>query len=441
MKIKVTDIIIPEWKHENDESNVSELVKSIKTVGLLNSPIINKNNNLIAGRDRIEAIKHLKFDKIDCIVLNHDELLSELAGLDENLIRKVPDPVARVRAIKRREQILEILGLRKKPHGDGSNQHKSKAAETAALHTNKTIASSMSMSEKTYRKNKQIGKSINDGVLVTLAGTKVTMNDLEKIACLDHKQQAVFAKKLKNHEVKDFNDFRLFLARTKHTAQSVASTKPNPPCLYIGDGIKWIESQEPCDLLLTDPPYSTDVENIEVFVQEWLPVALAKVKPTGCGYIFVGAYPNELKAYLNVETPGHLTLTNVLVWHYKNTLGVTPKNKYNLDWQAILYYRGKKAPPINSPLTAEQRAVQEVNAPGGFGSDGIRYHPWQKPDELAERFIRHSTKPGDVVLDPFACTGTFLVAASKLGRIGKGAEINPNNAKIALERGCAVDQI
>jgi site-specific DNA-methyltransferase (adenine-specific) len=56
--------------------------------------------------------------------------------------------------------------------------------------------------------------------------------------------------------------------------------------------------------------------------------------------------------------------------------------------------------------------------------------------EIAERFIRHSTKPGAVVFDPFACTGTFLLAAAKLGRKGIGFEINPDNANIAFGRGC-----
>jgi len=56
--------------------------------------------------------------------------------------------------------------------------------------------------------------------------------------------------------------------------------------------------------------------------------------------------------------------------------------------------------------------------------------------ELAERLIRHSTKSGDVVYDPFACTGTFLLAAAKLGRMACGAEIDPSHATIAIERGC-----
>jgi site-specific DNA-methyltransferase (adenine-specific) len=56
--------------------------------------------------------------------------------------------------------------------------------------------------------------------------------------------------------------------------------------------------------------------------------------------------------------------------------------------------------------------------------------------EIAERFIRHSTKPGMKVYDPFACTGTFILAAAKLGRIGIGIEIDEANAQIAIDRGC-----
>ena len=77
---------------------------------------------------------------------------------------------------------------------------------------------------------------------------------------------------------------------------------------------------------------------------------------------------------------------------------------------------------LDCPLTAEQWAVQEINAPDG--RQGDRYHAWQKPMEIAERFIRHSTKEGDRVYDPFACTGTFLLAAAKLGRKAYGCEID-----------------
>ena len=190
-----------------------------------------------------------------------------------------------------------------------------------------------------------------------------------------------------------------------------------------------------CDLLLTDPPYSTDVEDIDEFVDSWLFAALDGVKPTGFAYVFIGAYPEELRAYLNAEIPAYLELCQVLVWEYKNTLGQNPKGRYKQNWQACLFYRGVDAPDLNCPLTNEQWAVQEVNAPDGRLGD--RYHAWQKPLDLVTRFIRHSTTKGATVYDPFACTGTTLVAAAKLGRHAIGYEIDEKNAEIAFGRGVA----
>lgn len=205
------------------------------------------------------------------------------------------------------------------------------------------------------------------------------------------------------------------------------------PKIFVTDCTK-AHLKEKCDLLLTDPPYSTDVTDIEEFVDSWLYRTLEGVKDTGFAYIFIGAYPEEVRTYLNAKIPDHIRLEQILVWTYKNTLGQNPKDRYKLNYQNCLFYRGINAPMLDCPLTAEQWAVQEINAPDG--RQGDRYHAWQKPMEIAERFIRHSTKEGDRVYDPFACTGTFLLAAAKLGRKAYGCEIDESNAKIAVERGC-----
>lgn len=203
--------------------------------------------------------------------------------------------------------------------------------------------------------------------------------------------------------------------------------------IHVGDCFSYTP-KEKYKLLLTDPPYSTDVANIDGFAKSWLPKALDNVRDDGFAYVFIGAYPNELKAYLNIDPPSHMELVQVLVWSYKNTLGNNPKDRYKQNYQACLFYRGKNAPALDCPMTNEQWAVQEINAPDG--RQGDRFHAWQKPMEIAERFIRHSTKAGDMVFDPFACTGTFLLAAAKLGRKSFGIEINPENAEIAIKRGC-----
>ena len=226
-------------------------------------------------------------------------------------------------------------------------------------------------------------------------------------------------------------------AQLEKAKQHIAEqNKPaNKPVVYIGDGVGYVPAEK-YDLLLTDPPYSTDVENINEFVEKWLYTALDNVKDTGFAYIFIGAYPDEIRAYLNAEVPNHMRWCQPLIWTYKNTLGNNPKDRYKLNYQMCLFYRGINAPALDCPLTAEQWAVQEINAPDG--RQGDRYHAWQKPLEIAERFVRHSTKQGQTVFDPFACTGTFLIAAAKLGRKAYGFEINADNAKIAEERGCTL---
>jgi site-specific DNA-methyltransferase (adenine-specific) len=199
------------------------------------------------------------------------------------------------------------------------------------------------------------------------------------------------------------------------------------------DAISFLNSfdDNSVDLILTDPPYMTDIEDIGAFSESWLPLALSKLKNTGRAYVCVGAYPKELYAYSKAAMPDQ-----VLVWTYRNTLGPSPKDMYKQNWQAILYYKMLEVPDLSCPIMVEQFSVQDINAPDGRIGD--RFHAWQKPIELGERFVRHSTKSGDLVIDPFCGTGTFLLAAASLGRIAQGADISDEMIKIAASRGCRV---
>lgn len=65
---------------------------------------------------------------------------------------------------------------------------------------------------------------------------------------------------------------------------------------------------------------------------------------------------------------------------------------------------------------------------------GRRLHPTQKPEQLLERVIRISTKPGDLILDPMAGTGTTGVVAMRLGRRFLLIEREEKYVKAILER-------
>lgn len=61
-------------------------------------------------------------------------------------------------------------------------------------------------------------------------------------------------------------------------------------------------------------------------------------------------------------------------------------------------------------------------------------HPTMKPVELVERAIRNSSRPGNVVLDPFGGSGTTLIAAEKSGRLARLIELDPKYADVIVRR-------
>jgi modification methylase len=68
------------------------------------------------------------------------------------------------------------------------------------------------------------------------------------------------------------------------------------------------------------------------------------------------------------------------------------------------------------------------------GEDGAKAHPTQKPEALLHRVIIASTKPGDVILDPFFGSGTTGAVAKRLGRRFIGIERDKTYAKAAERR-------
>lgn len=199
--------------------------------------------------------------------------------------------------------------------------------------------------------------------------------------------------------------------------------------IYKKDALEFLAGldDESVDLLLTDPPYMTDVDDIETFAQAWLPKALAKIKATGRAYIFIGAYPRELTAYLITSRP-----EQVLVWEYRNTLGVMPSYNYILNWQAILYYKGPEASKWTDDILLDHTAVQNI------GQERPAQHQWQKPVKLAKMFIGQATEANDIIIDPFAGTGTFILQATQMGRRAIGAEIDDEMLKICKRRGLEI---
>jgi len=336
---------------------------------------------------------------------------------------------------------------RKNRHGGDrkSEEAKSKSQNDLLISTYSIIAQENNVSPKTVQRAEQYAKSLdsiaqNQGEEIKekiLSGElKINKQDVVKLAQQEPEQIKKVLDGVTSGQFKDVKKAISGIELQESKKEIEQASQDNQVELDIehGDCVAWLQSLSvDADLLITDPPYATDVVDIEEFAQSWLPHALARVKTTGRAFVCIGAYPDELKAYLSVD-PGHLELCQVLVWTYRNTLGPTPKDRYKQNWQAILYYKGAEAPDLNCPVMVEQFSVQDINAPDNRHGYYERWHAWQKPDELAERLIRHATKTGDLVIDPFSGTGTFLIAATKLGREARGCDNNPEMISIAQSR-------
>ncbi|GHU02988.1 hypothetical protein FACS1894147_06150 [Spirochaetia bacterium] len=329
--------------------------------------------------------------------------------------------------------------------GTGANQYTKQSGQNVqSANTLARLAKQYSISEKSVQRAAdfvkevdaigEINPDIKDKLLS--GAIRATQKDIKILANMEPKKQKKIIKVLEDLPI--FSQARskveIGISKGETTKQVIEETRRKPPRVYNMDCVDFIDTCKPYDLLLTDPPYSTDIKDIDSFVGRWLYPALDKLKPSGVAYICIGAYPRELQAYFTVKIPKHIALKQILVWTYYNAPMVKVKG-YRQSYCNILLYCGKEADiDITDPI--EGWAVMEENKPDPRRGDF--YHEWQKPMSLAEKFIRHSTKKGDLVIDPFVCTGTFVLAASKLGRIGIGADIAMENLKIAESRGCRI---
>jgi site-specific DNA-methyltransferase (adenine-specific) len=87
----------------------------------------------------------------------------------------------------------------------------------------------------------------------------------------------------------------------------------------------------------------------------------------------------------------------------------------------------------------EEAFLRYMNSPDnivncGFASGESGLHPTQKPIRLMQALIDLTTKPDQVVLDPFAGSGSTLVAARSLGRSYIGYEMEPNYVAVCRSR-------
>ena len=97
--------------------------------------------------------------------------------------------------------------------------------------------------------------------------------------------------------------------------------------------------------------------------------------------------------------------------------------------------------PYNETALLRYIRDPENILPIGFGPGEGGLHPTQKPVRLMQALIELTTKPDQIVIDPFAGSGTTLVAARNLGRRYIGYELEDKYVQVCRHRLDESDQL
>ena len=201
------------------------------------------------------------------------------------------------------------------------------------------------------------------------------------------------------------------------------------------------------DCLWTDPPYGVAYEgktdrrlripNDDPETSDDVIAGAFRLAPLGPSspfYVAAPAGPRSAAFRAAIASVGW-RLHQELVW-VKGTI-VLGHSDYQYSHEPILYGyvpgsgrpgRGRH-PGSHWYGDNSQSSVLEYPKPAAN-----RDHPTAKPVALVAHCLRNSTRPGDVVYEPFAGSGTTLVAAEQLGRRCHAMEIDPRYAQVAIER-------
>lgn len=207
------------------------------------------------------------------------------------------------------------------------------------------------------------------------------------------------------------------------------------------DGIKLLEDNS-IDLVVIDPPYklnlnkmknTTSITNYanellglkDGFDLKVLDLLIQKMKKINI-YIYCSKRQiQELLEYFINKGCNY----EVLTWHKQNPSPLT-NNIYLPDTEYIIFAREKGVRLYGNYYTKHKYYISGTNQ-----VDKKKYkHPTIKPMPFIENHIENSSRPGEIVLDCFAGSGTTLVGAINKGRKFIGFEINKEYCRIAEKR-------
>lgn len=230
------------------------------------------------------------------------------------------------------------------------------------------------------------------------------------------------------------------------------------------------------DLIIADPPYNLNkkfgnaafsrlsIMQYSEYVESWLSRLKNLLKPGGSLYICSDWFTSTS---IHLVAEKYFKVRNRITWEREKGRGaktnwknssediwfLTKDENYFFNVEAVKMKKRVLAPyrENGNPKDWQEEADGKfrMTSPSNLWNDiTIPYwsmpentdHPTQKPEKLIAKLILASSKPNDLVFDPFLGSGTTAVVAKKLGRNFFGCEINQEYLTMALKRLALADK-
>jgi len=345
--------------------DVAALAASIREVGLLHPITVTPERRLLAGLHRLAACRRLGWRMIDAVVVDVDELRTELVELDENLQRLDLTVLERGESLARRKQIHELLHPETKANvagAHGSNRAQGRdAAEIRSAAFASGAAARLGVTPRSVRMEIQIANALTSDVKEALRGTAIADSkvDLLQLARAEPEEQRSAARMLVSGEA---DSAKLAIAEVRRRRRMAGMRDPGRL-----EGL-----QRRYAVIYADPPWRYDhsptaarrVENVfptmDVGAIAALPVAGIAAEDS---ILFLWSPAPKLVEALRVMEAWQFRYVTCLVWAKTGALGMGYRARVEHE---LLLLGTKGDPPTPSP---RDRPRSVVVAPRGRHSE------------------------------------------------------------------------
>jgi DNA modification methylase len=223
--------------------------------------------------------------------------------------------------------------------------------------------------------------------------------------------------------------------------------------LYCGDSTdaasyKKILGEEKAHLVVTDPPWNVNYGAVEKGNAQGYKVrTIMNDHMDEAGWkIFVDGFTSKFKEFSQPGAPIYLVMSaqewpvidgslresgfhwsSTIIWA-KDRLVLSRKD-YHTQYEPIWYGWNDDGPRLNPVVDRKQSDLWQINRPSKS-----ELHPTTKPVELIVQMLQNSSKPDNLVLEPFCGSGSTLIACEQTRRSCRAIELDPKYVDVIVTR-------